>query len=133
MPCETPDYAPHGTLDPLSSRYVDVGLLEWQTTGYAGVDWKILFRDTERGLVTALVRWAPGSALDLHEHVDVEQSYILDGALEDDEGVCRAGEFVWRPIGNRHRARSPEGALLIAIFQTPNLWLEGPFAGKRME
>ena len=133
MPGETPNFPAHQRLQPLDSRYVDVAALPWVSTGYEGVDWKILFRDAERGLITALVRWAPGSEIDLHEHIDVEQTYVLEGALEDDDGVCRAGDFVWRPIGHRHRARAPQGALLIAIFQTPNLWLEGPFAGKNLE
>jgi anti-sigma factor ChrR (cupin superfamily) len=133
MTAETPNYAPHVGLGALASRYVSVADLEWTPTGSEGVDWKILFRDKARGLMTALVRFQPGSRIELHEHVDIEQSYLLEGALEDAEGVCRAGDFVWRPIGNRHVAASPQGALLVAIFQTPNLYLEGPLAGQSLE
>jgi anti-sigma factor ChrR (cupin superfamily) len=133
MVAETPDYAPHSALSPMASRYVDVDRLAWRDTGCPGLDWKILFQDKERGLMTTLVRWAPGAELDLHEHMDIEQSYILEGRLVDEEGECLAGDFVWRPIGNTHRARAPEGALLIAIFQRPNVFLEGPFAGQALE
>lgn len=133
MVAETPDYPEHLALKSRESRYVRVQSLEWRDTGCEGLKWKILFQDKERGLMTTLVRWDPGAELDLHEHVDIEQSYILEGRLVDDEGECLAGDFVWRPIGNRHRARAPEGALLIAIFQRPNVFLEGPFAGQTLE
>ena len=47
--------------------------------------------------------------------------YVLEGSLVCGEGVCRAGEFVWRPAGSRHEAwGGPEGNLLLAIFQLPN-------------
>src|SRR5689334_3024261 len=120
MPTVTPAFAPHETLPDLASRYVDVSALPWTSTGQAGVDWKILFKDEERGLMTALVRFEPGAALDLHEHADIEQTYVLEGSLDDLEGSCRAGDFVWRPKGSRHRASAPNGALLLAVFQTPN-------------
>jgi len=133
MVAETPGYAPHVALTSLASRYVNVGGLPWQPTNCKGLDWKILFQDKERGLMTTLVRWSPGAELDLHEHTDIEQTYILEGRLVDEEGECLAGDFVWRPVGNRHRARAPEGALLLAIFQRPNLFLEGPNAGRIQE
>jgi anti-sigma factor ChrR (cupin superfamily) len=55
--------------------------------------------------------------------VDIEQTYVLEGALEDEEGNCTAGNFVWRPSGSRHVARSPNGALLIAMLLKPNKFL----------
>ena len=44
-----------------------------------------------------------------------------------------AGNFVWRPTGNRHDAWSPDGCLLIAFFLKPNKFLEGPLAGTLLE
>ena len=29
-------------------------------------------------------------------------------AFEDDEGICTAGNFVWRPPGSRHVARTKD-------------------------
>lgn len=129
MTAETPNCAAHAGLGSLASRYVDVGALDWQPAGHPGCDWKILFQDKERGLMTALVRFAPGAELDLHRHVDVEQSYLLEGSLEDAEGACQAGDFVWRPKGSQHRACAPNGALLLAVFLSPNAFLEGPLSG----
>ena len=47
--------------------------------------------------LTALTRFAPGSKLPDHEHTELEQSYVLEGSLEDDEGIATAGNYVWRP------------------------------------
>jgi anti-sigma factor ChrR (cupin superfamily) len=88
----------------------------------------VLLEDKERGLTTALSRWAPGASLPLHEHLDIEQTFVLEGSLCDDEGECRAGQYVWRPAGSRHRAWSPNGCLLLAIFLKNNVFLEGPLA-----
>ena len=80
--------------------------------------------DKASGLLTALFRWAPGSRLPLHEHVEIEQTYVLEGSIEDDEGEVTAGNFVWRPAGSRHEARSRNGALILAFFLRPNRFLE---------
>jgi len=124
----TPNLKNENDLAALSSRYVEVDNLPWETGRWEGIRSKTLMEDPERGLKTALIEWSPGASLPLHEHVDIEQSYVLSGSLCDEEGECKAGEFVWRPIGNRHRAWSPNGCLLLAIFLKPNKTLEGPNA-----
>ena len=78
----------------------------------------------ERGIATFLMRWEPGAVLTDHEHVDIEQTYVLEGSFEDDHGACKAGEFIWRPAGSRHEARSPGGALMLAIFMRPNKFFD---------
>jgi len=61
--------------------------------------------------------------LPLHEHVEIEQTYVVEGSIVDDEGEVRKGDFVWRPKGNRHVARSPNGALVLGFFLKPNRFL----------
>lgn len=128
----TPGLAGEDRLDPLASRYVDVAALPWKPTPCPGIEMKILLKDEATGLMTALFRWAPGARLALHEHVEIEQSYILEGSLCDDEGEATAGNFVWRPKGNRHIAYSPRGALLLAMFLRPNIFLD-EHAGQSLE
>lgn len=111
-------------LGALSSRYVTVSDLPWQATPFPGVKIKMLYEDKERGLMTQLVRMEPGATITFHEHVDIEQTYVLEGSLKDEEGECTAGNFVWRPAGNRHTATAPNGALLIGVFQKPNRFFE---------
>jgi len=90
----------------------------------------VLMEEPETGLLTALFRWQPGAELALHEHVEIEQTFVLEGSLVDDEGEVRAGDYVWRPKGNRHLARSPNGALVLSFFLKPNIFLAGDAAGQ---
>ena len=119
MKLTTPNYQ-FGPLGPLASRAVEIDKLPWTPTGYKGIDIKILVKDEETGLMTALFRWQPGAVLPDHEHVALEQSYILEGSLVDEEGEVTAGNFVWRPGGSRHVATAPNGALILGFFLKPN-------------
>ena len=121
----TPKAVDHAGLPPLASRFVDVAGLPWESTRFAGVQQKILVVDRDSGVVTALMKFAPGAKLPDHEHVLIEQTYVLEGSLVCGEGECKAGEFVWRPAGSRHEAwAGPKGGLMLAIFQIPNRFHE---------
>lgn len=129
----TPSLPGAEKLGPLASVYVAVDLLPWKPTPTPGIDMKILLQDEDTGLLTALFRWAPGTALDLHEHVEIEQTFVLEGSIVDDEGEVKAGDYVWRPKGNRHIARSPGGALVISFFLKPNKFIGGRHAGQELK
>lgn len=124
MAIETPGYAEHARLGPLDSRMVDPERLPWTPTRFDGVEMKVLMEDKETGLMTALFRWAPGAVLPFHEHVEIEQTFMLEGTLEDAQGSIKAGEYVWRPAGSRHVATAPNGALMLSMFHKPNKFLE---------
>ena len=100
----TPGAQQHASLPPMASRFVDVAQLPWQKTRYPGVESKTLVVDSESGMATLLMKFAPGAKLPHHEHVLIEQTYVLEGSLVCGEGECRAGEFVWRPAGSQHEA-----------------------------
>ena len=108
----------------LSSHYVDVAAIDWQPTRFPGVEWKILMQDEASGMMTALMRWAPGARLPLHEHVEIEQTWVISGSFEDHQGRCTAGNFVWRPKGSRHEAWTTEGAVMLAVFLRPNTFFD---------
>jgi anti-sigma factor ChrR (cupin superfamily) len=109
-------------LAPLASRYIDVAAQPWRPTRFPGVDIKVLMEDPATGLQTLLTRMAPGAVLPDHQHVRIEQSWILEGSLVDEEGEASAGNFVWRPAGSRHAAHAPNGALILGFFLAPNLF-----------
>ena len=133
MAAQTPFLAGQEKLAALDSRYVETSDLPWKPTLTPGIDMKVLLEDKESGLLTALFRWEPGTQLPLHEHVEIEQTYVLEGSIVDEEGEVRAGDYVWRPKGNRHLARSPNGALVISFFLKPNKFLVGDLAGKELQ
>ena len=110
----------HAKLAPLSSRYIDVPSLPWLPTRFPGIEIKVLMEDPETGLQTVLTRMAPGTVLTDHMHMQIEQSWVLEGTLVDGEGACSAGNFVWRPAGSRHVAHAPDGALILGFFLEPN-------------
>ena len=125
----TPNAKSHAGLAPNASRHVRVAELPWEKTRFPGCEVKTLLVDRESGLVTALLRMEPGATLPDHEHVLIEQTYILEGSLIDKEGPDAGlevgpGEFVWRPAGSRHSAYAPKGGTFIAIFQIPNKFFE---------
>ena len=55
-------------------------------TRFKGVEIKVLMEDKATGLLTALTRFAPGAELPDHEHVEIEQSFVLQGSLVDARG-----------------------------------------------
>ena len=127
MPAVTPELAvPQAALAALDSRYVDAAAMPWRETRWPTIKAKVLMEDNERGIRTMLMYWAAGTEFPAHEHVDIEQTYVLEGSFEDSQGVCRAGQFVWRPAGSSHTARSVDGCLMLAIFLKPNLFFDQP-------
>jgi anti-sigma factor ChrR (cupin superfamily) len=120
----TPNAKNHEGLAALASRYVDVASLPWTPTRFKGVDMKLLMEDKETGLSTALVRFAPGATLPDHEHVELEQTFVLEGSLEDQEGAATVGNYVWRPAGSRHDAYAPNGCLALSFFLKPNKFFD---------
>lgn len=120
MATVTPLATNHSGLAALASRYVDVDDIDWESTRFPGVQMKRLMEDSDSGMLTTLVKMAPGAGLPEHEHVEIEQTWVLEGSLVDEEGTAVAGSFVWRPAGSRHKVVAPQGALLLSFFMKPN-------------
>jgi anti-sigma factor ChrR (cupin superfamily) len=108
-----------------SSCYVDVVNAPWETSKFPGIQHKLLYDNKASGMSALLFKLAPGAVVPLHEHMGVEMTYVLEGTLEDDEGVCTEGNFVWRPAGNTHEAVAPNGALILGVFMKPNHFAAG--------
>ena len=113
----------------LRSRHLRPDEMPWQQTRFAGCSVKPLMVDPSSGLATLLFKMEPGAELPDHEHVLIEQTYVLEGSLVDKEGPDagtegKAGEYVMRPAGSRHSAWSPNGGIFVGIFQIPNKFFE---------
>ena len=79
-------------------------------------------QDAERGEMTVLLRWQPGTTLPFHKHPEIEQTYVLQGSFYDHDGICRAGEFVYRHPQSKHETKSDEGCIILAIYRKPNIF-----------
>ena len=130
---QTPNTDAHDGIEELASRYVDVDSLEWRPSPLEGVSVKILLQDENGGVLTMLAKMEPGATIPDHEHTGLEQSYVLEGSLEDHDGVCGPGQNVWRPAGSRHVATAPNGALILSTFESPNIFFDGPAKGGTIE
>jgi len=113
----------------LLSRVVRAKDMPWQQTRFPGCAVKPLMVEPGSGLATLLFKMEPGAQLPDHEHVLIEQTYVLEGSLVDKDGPDAGlevgpGEFVWRPAGSRHSAWSPKGGTFVAMFQIPNKFFE---------
>ncbi len=59
-----------------------------------------------------LVRWTPNTCFVPHQHPGGEEIFVLDGAVEDEEGRYEAGSWLRNPPGSIHRPFSLDGCLL---------------------
>jgi anti-sigma factor ChrR (cupin superfamily) len=58
-----------------------------------GISCKLLATDTERNIVSMLVRLAPGASYPAHFHAGVEELHLLDGELWIDERKLYPGDY----------------------------------------
>ena len=107
---------------PGGSTYVDPEQLEWQPSQFDKISMKVLYRNEPEGEMTVLLKWEPGATLPFHRHPEIEQSWVLEGSFYDHDGICRAGQFVWRNPGSMHETHTDEGCTLLAIYRKPNIF-----------
>ena len=79
MTAVTPKAPNHANLPPMASRFVDVDALPWEKSRYPGCETKTLLFDRATGALTMLLRMAPGARLPDHEHVLIEQTFVIGG------------------------------------------------------
>lgn len=113
-----------GHLEPTveGSVYVRPQDMGWRPSQFEGIEIKVLYENKTAGELTCLLRWAPGTTLPFHKHPEIEQSYVLEGSFSDHDGICRAGEFVWRKPGSLHETHSAEGCTILAVYRKPNIF-----------
>jgi anti-sigma factor ChrR (cupin superfamily) len=88
-----------------------------------GIDICRLHGDASSGPSAALLRYAPNARVPMHEHDGCERVFVLSGSQTDDAGVYPAGTMIVNPSGTRHTVRSPEGCLVLVVWEHPVIWL----------
>lgn len=106
------------SLGALASRFIDTDAVPWIQNS-PGQKIKVIHHDPATGLLTILSKLEPGSGIPAHTHEDLEQTYVLEGSLVDDEGECTAGNFVIRAKGSRHAPVAPKGCTMLVFFLKP--------------
>lgn len=88
-----------------------------------GVDIHRLYGDGLSGPSAALLRFAKGGQIALHEHTGYEHLYILAGSQSDEKGPAQVGSLIINPPGTRHRITSETGCIVLAIYEKPVVFL----------
>lgn len=104
------------------STYVRPSDMDWKPTRFDKVSIKVLYENAERGEMTCLLKLEPGAHIPFHKHPEIEQSLVLEGSVEDHDGVAIAGDYVWRKPGSLHENHSPGGAILFAVYRKQNIY-----------
>ena len=104
------------------STYVKPSKMDWKPTRFEKVSIKVLYEDPDRGEMTCLLKLEPGAHIPFHKHPEMEQSLVLEGSVEDHDGIATAGDYVWRKPGSAHDNNSPGGAVLFAVYRKPNIY-----------
>jgi anti-sigma factor ChrR (cupin superfamily) len=90
----------------------------WEPLG-PGVEVSPLHRDSAGHIKLALLRYAPGATVPEHFHTGMEYIQILAGSQQDERGVYQAGTLLVSFPGTRHSVASPEGCVVLAVWETP--------------
>ena len=73
----------------------------------------------------ALVKWAPGTTFQRHQHWGGEEIFVLDGVFEDDQGVYPKGTWLRNPPNSVHTPFSRSGCIIYVktghLESTPQL------------
>jgi anti-sigma factor ChrR (cupin superfamily) len=99
-----------GTDRPYRKTRVDD--LDWQATGREGVEEKVLFDEPGWPDVTRLERWRPGARPGPLATAGGLELFVLEGALETEEGVLGEGAWLRLPDGEPLDAASPGGCVV---------------------
>ncbi|HEY1328759.1 MAG TPA: cupin domain-containing protein [Casimicrobiaceae bacterium] len=102
---------------------IDVPPRQWQEPEWTevapGISCKLLADDTDKHVVSMLVRLAPGVAYPAHTHAGVEELHLLDGELWIDERKLHPGDYNrGEPGMSDQRVWSETGCTCVLITST---------------
>lgn len=101
----------------LLARAVGAGGISWRPFRPGVEIWPLY--ETDGGSSAALLRYAPGASVPRHRHTGHEHILVLSGAQEDEHGRYPAGTLLVNPPGTTHAVASPEGCVVLAIWERP--------------
>ena len=86
-----------------------------------GMTWCNVSYDSETGMGSFLLRMAPGTTSRPHEHMGIEEFFVVSGELVDCDGtVFRGGDFVSFGAGTKHWSTTKQGCDLVVFLRQPN-------------
>jgi ChrR Cupin-like domain len=108
-----------------AAHYIDAPNMPWEKTKFPGIQIKVLEQRGGDAVAVGKEHSSPAPLCRCMSTPRWRQTYVIEGSLEDHEGKCGPGQFVWRPAGNQHEAVAPNGAILLGFFLKPNRFAYG--------
>lgn len=93
------------------SEFVDTARTPWRPGLVPGL--QVMPLSSWGSQHTALVRWAPGTHFQAHQHWGGEEIFVVDGVFEDEHGRYPKGHWLRSPHGSVHRPFSTEGCTIL--------------------
>jgi anti-sigma factor ChrR (cupin superfamily) len=84
-----------------------------------GIEIHRLYQHGDDGPAAALLRYQPGTTLARHRHTGFEHIFVLAGSQRDERGHYQAGAMVVNPPGSAHDVSSPEGCIVLVLWERP--------------
>lgn len=109
---------------PGGSVYVTASCMEWTPWRIPGSLVKVLYEDSVTGDFTALIKFPGGTRIAAHEHPAMEQTLVLEGQMQDHDGIARTGDFIVRKPNSRHENYCPVDTTVLAVYRKHNILYE---------
>jgi anti-sigma factor ChrR (cupin superfamily) len=94
---------------------------EWEKVA-PGISVKLLANDTEKHIVSMLVRLEPGASYPPHTHAGIEELHLLDGELWIDDRKLFPGDYNYgKPGDGDDRVWSETGCTCVLITSTKDV------------
>jgi anti-sigma factor ChrR (cupin superfamily) len=89
-----------------------------------GVESAWIYGKDGSGPGAALLRYEPGATIPAHRHGGYEHILVLEGAQQDERGRYPAGTLIVNEPGTQHKVSSPDGCLVLVIWEKRVTFLE---------
>lgn len=139
---------PQKNADFTAKAIEDPAIESWVGTNEDGVYAKLIEAVlSSEPRLTMLIKFEPGGFYDLRQHHGGEEFLVLEGELNDANGIYETGCYVRNPRGTQHILTSSNGCILFAklgefaetdeehrVISTldESLWLPGPVEATRV-
>ena len=115
----TPDYVRTGDASRAVAADQFMSILavegEWREI-QEGVRLKKLYVDQKTGIATSLVRMMPGTALPVHQHLGVEQFFVIEGDCNVAGQTLGSGDYHRAEAGSTHETTYTTGGTLFLLI-----------------
>jgi anti-sigma factor ChrR (cupin superfamily) len=84
-----------------------------------GIDISYIYTAEGDGASAAFLKYEAGASVARHAHAGFEHIFILRGSQVDRSGRNGAGTVIINPPGSSHQVSSPEGCIVLIIWEKP--------------